>query len=96
MGTLGPNNEGDRNTGGRRGIGEPPGVVENNAFDQPAGEIVPETGGQFIDVALRTARRGRVCDYLCLRFWPAFNLADAAISIGTVGFIVRVISALLT
>jgi signal peptidase II len=45
---------------------------------------------------IETSRRGRVCDYLCLRFWPAFNLADAAISIGTVGFIVRVISALLT
>ena len=37
---------------------------------------------------IETSRRGRVCDYLCLHFWPAFNLADAAISIGTVGFIV--------
>jgi lipoprotein signal peptidase len=37
---------------------------------------------------IETSRRGRVCDYLCLRFWPAFNLADAAISIGAVGFVV--------
>jgi lipoprotein signal peptidase len=50
--------------------------------------------GGSLSHMIETSRRGRVCDYLCLRFWPAFNLADAAISIGTVGFIVRVISAL--
>src|SRR5262249_8410930 len=46
--------------------------------------------GGSLSHMIETSRRGRVCDYLCLRFWPAFNLADAAISIGTVGFIVRV------
>ena len=50
--------------------------------------------GGSLSHMIETARRGRVCDYLCLRFWPAFNLADAAISIGTVGFIVEAISAL--
>ena len=50
--------------------------------------------GGSLSHMIETSRRGRVCDYLCLRFWPAFNLADAAISIGTVGFIVGVISAL--
>jgi signal peptidase II len=49
--------------------------------------------GGSLSHMIETARRGRVCDYLCLRFWPAFNLADAAISIGTVGFIVQAISA---
>jgi signal peptidase II len=48
-------------------------------------------GGSLSHV-IETTRRGRVCDYLCLRFWPAFNLADAAISIGTLGFIVRAMS----
>jgi signal peptidase II len=50
--------------------------------------------GGSLSHMIETIRRGLVCDYLCLRFWPAFNLADAAISIGTVGFIVGVISAL--
>ena len=52
-------------------------------------------GGSLSHV-IETSRRGRVCDYVCLRFWPAFNLADAAITIGTAGFIVRGISALVT
>jgi len=52
-------------------------------------------GGSLSHV-IETSRRGRVCDYVCLRFWPAFNLADAAITIGTVGFIVQGISALVT
>src|SRR5262249_18228094 len=47
--------------------------------------------GGSLSHMIETSRRGRVCDYLCLRFWPAFNLADAAISIGTVAFILRVI-----
>lgn len=32
--------------------------------------------------------RGSVSDYICLRFWPAFNLADAAIATGAVGVLV--------
>jgi lipoprotein signal peptidase len=50
--------------------------------------------GGSLSHMIETSRRGRVCDYLCLRFWPPFNLADIAITIGTAGFIVRVISAL--
>jgi len=49
--------------------------------------------GGSLSHMIETSRRGRVCDYLCLRFWPAFNLADAAILIGTVGFIVQAICA---
>jgi signal peptidase II len=44
--------------------------------------------GGSLSHMIETSRRGRVCDYVCLRFWPAFNLADAAITIGTVSFIV--------
>lgn len=43
--------------------------------------------GGSLSHMIETLRHGRVCDYLCLRFWPAFNLADAAISIGALGFI---------
>jgi signal peptidase II len=51
--------------------------------------------GGSLSHMIETARRGCVCDYLCLRFWPAFNLADAAIAIGTVGFIVAALVNLL-
>jgi signal peptidase II len=29
--------------------------------------------------AVETTRYGHVCDYICLRIWPAFNLADVAL-----------------
>jgi signal peptidase II len=41
-------------------------------------------GGSFSH-ALETAMRGGVCDYVCLRFWPAFNAADIAITVGAAG-----------
>jgi len=50
--------------------------------------------GGSLSHLIETFRRGRVCDYLCQRFWPAFNLADAAILIGAIGFLVRTVSAL--
>jgi signal peptidase II len=49
--------------------------------------------GGSLSHLIETFRRGRVCDYLCLSFWPAFNLADAMITFGTVGFILRLTSA---
>jgi hypothetical protein len=41
-------------------------------------------GGSFSH-ALETSLRGGVCDYVCLRFWPAFNAADIAITVGATG-----------
>lgn len=41
-------------------------------------------GGSFSH-ALETSLRGGVCDYVCLRFWPAFNAADVAITVGAAG-----------
>jgi len=35
--------------------------------------------------ALETSLRGGICDYVCLRFWPAFNAADLAITVGALG-----------
>lgn len=43
--------------------------------------------GGSLSHALETSRRGYICDYVCLRFWPAFNLADAAITVGTFGIL---------
>ncbi|MGH8604731.1 MAG: signal peptidase II [Gammaproteobacteria bacterium] len=41
--------------------------------------------GGSLSHALETSLRGCICDYVCLRFWPAFNLADVAITVGTLG-----------
>ncbi len=43
-------------------------------------------GGSFSH-ALETTRQGCVSDYVCLRFWPAFNAADVAITVGAGGLI---------
>jgi signal peptidase II len=44
--------------------------------------------GGSLSHLLETAVRGRVTDYVCLRFWPAFNLADAAVLSGVLGLLV--------
>ena len=44
-------------------------------------------GGSFSH-AFESTIRGAVSDYICLRFWPAFNLADVAIVAGGIGVIV--------
>jgi lipoprotein signal peptidase len=41
--------------------------------------------GAALSHAIETTARGSICDYVCLRFWPAFNLADAALTIGALG-----------
>src|SRR5262245_9907930 len=41
-------------------------------------------GGSFSH-ALEMTLRGRVTDYVCLPFWPAFNLADVALTVGACG-----------
>jgi signal peptidase II len=43
-------------------------------------------GGSFSN-ALETFLRGSVSDYVCLRFCPAFNLADLALATGAVGIL---------
>jgi signal peptidase II len=51
--------------------------------------------GGSLSHALETSLRGNVTDYVCLRFWPAFNLADVAISVGAIGFGVVMLLAVL-
>jgi lipoprotein signal peptidase len=41
--------------------------------------------GGSISHGLESSIRGCVSDYVCLRFWPAFNLADMAITVGFIG-----------
>jgi signal peptidase II len=41
-------------------------------------------GGSFSH-AFEMTWRGHICDYVCLRFWPAFDLADVAIAVGAIG-----------
>ena len=41
-------------------------------------------GGSLSNV-LESSLSGRVSDYVCLRFWPAFNLADVALTAGAIG-----------
>jgi lipoprotein signal peptidase len=44
--------------------------------------------GGSLSHAIETSVRGGVSDYICLRFWPAFNLADVAITVGALGVLV--------
>jgi signal peptidase II len=44
--------------------------------------------GGSLSHALETTIRGAVADYVCLRFWPSFNLADVAVSAGALGLII--------
>jgi signal peptidase II len=50
--------------------------------------------GGSLSNALESSWRGRVSDYVCLRFWPAFNLADLAITAGAVGLVVELVAAM--
>jgi hypothetical protein len=45
--------------------------------------------GGSLSHAVETAWRGRVTDYVRLRFWPACNLADVAITVGGFGVLAQ-------
>lgn len=47
------------------------------------------TGGALSHL-IETSRRGMVVDYVCLRFWPPFDFADVAITVGAGGALVAV------
>jgi signal peptidase II len=49
--------------------------------------------GGAVSHAIETSMRGSICDYVCLRFWPAFNLADVALVAGAIGLAIKVASA---
>lgn len=45
--------------------------------------------GGSLSHAVESSLRGSITDYICLRFWPAFNLADLALAAGAIGMIVQ-------
>ncbi len=63
--------------------------------------VIPASGvfvgcllGGSLSHAAETTSRGTVCDYICPRWWPAFNLADVAITSGALGVLTHVSIAL--
>src|SRR5262249_3319316 len=43
--------------------------------------------GGSLSHAVESSLRGSITDYVCLRFWPAFNLADLALAAGATGLV---------
>ena len=52
--------------------------------------------GGSLSNALESSWRGRVSDYVCLKFWPAFNLADVSITVGAAGLVIDLVAAMRT
>jgi lipoprotein signal peptidase len=50
--------------------------------------------GGSLSHAVEISRRGLVCDYVCLRLWPAFDLADLALTLGVAGILVELLAVL--
>ena len=65
------------------------------AFFPLSGWFVGALVGGSFSHALETSLRGYVIDYVQLRFWPAFNLADVAITVGAAGVLVQIIVTLM-
>jgi len=71
------------------------GVWMLSALALTIGTLLMPAGGMYAGLllggalshAIEVTRRGVICDYICLRFWPAFNLADVAITIGGIGLV---------
>jgi hypothetical protein len=64
----------------------------------PASRWIPSSApfvglvlGGSLSNALENTRRGSVSDYVCLRFWPAFNLADLALVVGAIGTLAQLL-----
>ena len=64
------------------------------AFFPATGWFVGALVGGSLSHAVETSLRGHVIDYVQLRFWPAFNLADVAITVGAIGVLVQIAAAI--
>ena len=49
--------------------------------------------GGSLSHAVESSLRGSITDYICLRFWPAFDLADLALAAGAIGIIAELLIA---
>ena len=62
--------------------------------------MVPTLGWAFgllvggaLSHGLEASLRGSICDYVCLRFWPAFDLADVALTVGLLALAIELVAA---
>ena len=49
--------------------------------------------GGSLSNALESSLRGNVIDYVCLRYWPAFNVADVVLAAGAIGTLTELLIA---
>lgn len=68
-------------------------LVAVSAWVPASAVFVGLTLGGSLSNTLESWWRGRVSDYVCLRFWPAFNMADLALTAGAAGVMFEVLSA---
>jgi signal peptidase II len=47
--------------------------------------------GGSLSHAVESSLRGSITDYICLRSWPAFDLADLALTAGAIGIIAELV-----
>lgn len=47
--------------------------------------------GGSLSNAVEGSLRGSITDYISLRFWPAFNIADIAITVGAIGIAIELL-----
>ena len=69
-------------------------LVVSSAWIPSSGVFVGLLLGGSLSNAMEGSLRGSVTDYVCLRFWPAFNLADVALTAGAVGLGVALLRAI--
>ena len=62
-----------------------------SGFFLMSGWFVGALLGGSLSHVMETSLRGYVIDYVQLRFWPAFNLADVAIAVGAAGVLVQIV-----
>jgi signal peptidase II len=68
------------------GAGAAPLLIASTLVPSSAAFVGLLLGGS-LSHAVESSLRGSITDYVCLRFWPAFNLADLALVVGAIGII---------
>src|SRR5262249_40873738 len=66
-------------------------LVVVSAWLPSSGLFVGVLLGGSLSNALESSLRGGVTDYVCFRFWPAFNVADAALTAGAIGVLAQLL-----
>ena len=70
------------------------GLVVASVLMPASGIFVGLMLGGSLSNAVEVSRRGSVTDYVCIRFWPAFNLADVALTVGAIGIAAELLRAI--